>query len=108
MSADVWVFTDIGDGVEHQWASLNVTYNLSEMLAEAGFGRWRERESDSAQSFGERIRLLINELESRPDHYARFDSPNGWGTLADLLPALREFHAAVPWHRTDLQLGWWL
>lgn len=109
MSADVSVFTDIGDDAKHEWASLNVTYNLSEMLREAGFVGWpKARDTMKASEFLAHLAGVLATLKANPDKYSKYDSPNGWGTYLDLIPSLEEFFSRIPLHRNDLQLSWWL
>jgi len=112
MSADLTVYSDIGDGGTHVWLDLNITYNLSPMLAEAGFkgwtyfrDKWVNFEQDSLHEFESNVRETLEALRKDPKSFRLLNPMNGWGTYEDLLQALQKLES-IPWHRSDLQLGW--
>lgn len=94
----------------------NITHNLAEMAIEAGIyeALWRpyrlldgyremdyekEREfEDSHKVFARDIISVIenglNDLKARPDHFRKFDSPNGWGTYENFVPFVEEYLCA--------------
>ena len=94
----------------------NITHNLAEMAIEAGIyeALWRpyrlldgyremdyekEREfEDSHKVFAHDIIPVIenglNDLKARPDHFRKFDSPNGWGTYENFVPFVEEYLCA--------------
>ena len=98
MSLDFYILdpNDI-DGHELYWR--NITHNLNEMAAEAGMyepGLWRP-----AYSYDTRAKELIPileagvaKMESDPEHFAKFNPPNGWGDYDALLDFARDVLAA--------------
>lgn len=63
----------------------NVTYNLSPMLAAAGYIGHREVMGWGARRFGRHMLRVHLELLSLPGYYAEFNPPNGWGTYDGLV-----------------------
>ncbi|AKU15776.1 hypothetical protein [Luteipulveratus mongoliensis] len=83
MSADVWILRDAcphcGRGNESTDDELNVTYNLSKMLREAGFLGWREIKGKPAREVGEHILGVLNHMATEPDKWRAMNPANGWG-----------------------------
>lgn len=72
----------------------NITHNLNKMAEEAGIYQvlWRPEEIGINRA-GEMIELLekgIQRMEEDPDHFKKFDAPNGWGIYDDFLPWCKE------------------
>lgn len=64
--------------------SSNITHNLGLMAEAAGIYQclWRPEELGIKQA-GELVGPLgigLGKLVANPDHFRKFDSPNGWGT----------------------------
>lgn len=82
MSADVWIQLDpcltCGRSDEHG-AELNVTYNLSRMLREAGFDGWSEIAGRNANDAGSHILDILNAMATDPDRWRAMNPSNGWG-----------------------------
>lgn len=103
MSADAWVnCAHCG----HTVAELNVTYNLSPMLAEAGFGRWRDWEGRDARDFIAAVIAVKDVLLADPERFKALNPPNGWGSYDELVDSLRSFLAAIG-KNPDLTLEIW-
>ena len=93
MSLDVtlsrkrWISYDEGktyteETDEVYWA--NITHNLNQMAEEAGIYEvlWRPEEVGKTRA-GEIIDALeagLADLKARPEHFKKFNAPNGWGT----------------------------
>lgn len=92
----------------------NITHNLNEMASEAGIyeALWRpyrlkpnfvdaedynaeyEFEKNNPTLAGDIIPLLekgLADLKARPEHYEKFDSPNGWGTYEHFVPFVEKY-----------------
>lgn len=80
MSASLWF---VGGNCEH--ADHNVTYNLSDMLAKAGYAGHQEVQGWQARRFGRHMLRVHLELVSLPGYYETFNPENGWGTYAGLV-----------------------
>lgn len=73
----------------------NITHNLGRMAREAGIYEacWHPEEI-GIKTAGELVPLLtqgLTKLESNPDHYKQYNSPNGWGLYENFVPWLREY-----------------
>ena len=67
----------------------NYTSNMSPAWREAGadLAEFHGRTcGELADALGDAIRVMEQNLD---DYMDRFDSPNGWGSMATLVPALR-------------------
>ena len=91
----------------------NITHNLGKMASEAGLyeALWRpyrlkedyieadfheelEYESKTVTLAQELIPYLekgLEDLEMRPEHFEKFDSPNGWGTYINFVPFVSDY-----------------
>lgn len=81
MSADVWIESPPCPACGHgdPGAELNITYNLSRMLREAGFIGWGELEGMNAQAAGTHILGVLDGMAANPDRWRAMNPPNGWG-----------------------------
>ena len=81
MSADVWIVDPPCDkcGRGGDGAELNITYNLSAMLREAGFVGWRNLIELSANDAGRHIIGILNGMAESPAKWRAMNPPNGWG-----------------------------
>jgi hypothetical protein len=82
--------------------STNITHNLNTMAEKAGIYKalWRPDEI-GAKKAKDIILLLdvgLEELESKPDVYRQYDSPNGWGLYEHFVPFVREVLEACRKH----------
>lgn len=101
------------DNEQVYWA--NITHNLGKMADEAGIYKalWRphrlkesynipENDHQSEWKFEEEnttkakeiIPLLekgLADLKARPEHFEKFNSPNGWGTYEDFVPFVESY-----------------
>ena len=97
----------------------NITHNLGEMAGEAGIyeALWRPyRLAADYTDFGDdydaemefagkqtivaldiipHIRIGLLRLKSNPDHYKKFNSPNGWGTYEHFVPFVENYLNAL-------------
>ena len=82
MSADVWIKMDAGAyrGTEESIGEeLNVTYNLSAMLREAGFKGWASIISEPANKVGAHILDVLDRMAENPERWRSMNPQNGWG-----------------------------
>ncbi len=77
--------------------SWNYTSNMS--------AAWREAGADIAEFHHKRAKdcapllgAAIDDMLARPEHYAPFNAPNGWGSMRTLVPALQRLLAAMEEH----------
>lgn len=73
----------------------NITHNLNKMASEAGIyeALWRPEEIDKTKA-SEIIELLekgLTDLKARPEHFEKFNSPNGWGTYKYFVPFVEKY-----------------
>lgn len=78
---------------EVYWA--NITHSLGKMAKEAGIyeALWRPEEIEKTKA-GEIVGLLekgLNQLKSRPKHFEKFNSPNGWGMYEHFVPFVEQY-----------------
>ena len=91
----------------------NITHNLGKMASEAGIyeALWRpyrlkedyieadfheelEYESGTvtlAQELIPHLEKGLEDLEMRPEHFEKFDAPNGWGTYINFVPFVSDY-----------------
>lgn len=99
MSYDVDVVVSHGDGYSTTVFDRNITYNLRPMLVAAGLlGSFYSLEGMTAAEAQPIVYGVWRELRTRPEHYAKFDSPNGWGRHKHLLPWIKDFYLALRLH----------
>lgn len=89
MSADHWLEADLGgsEPAEIAGTDLNITYNLSRMLAEAGYPGHREIAGQQAGPLAEMFGMVASRLREDPDRFDQFAPENGWG----------DRHGAIVW-----------
>jgi hypothetical protein len=114
VSYDMEMFTP--ENEELYWA--NITHNLGKMADEAGIyeALWRpyrlhknykhfdiyEDEIDFEQSVTIYAKDIVKIVEKglkklidKPDYYAKFNSPNGWGTYENFVPWIERYLEAL-------------
>ena len=84
------------DNEQVYWA--NITHNLGEMAGEAGIyeALWRPEEIGKTKA-SEIIELLekgLADLKARPEHFEKFNSPNGWGMYKHFVPFVEKYLAS--------------
>lgn len=66
--------------------SWNLTYNLGDMLRQAGMvDAWNGLAGKKGSKVAKALKPVIAELERDPDHYRTFEAKNGWGTYEEAL-----------------------
>lgn len=77
-------------GLEDKWVEVadlgNITWNVRELIKQSS--GWEIKNEDSNGSVLSWMGLIedgILELESRPEEYEKYESPNGWGTIRGTL-----------------------
>ena len=75
-------------GTGWDYESVNVTYNLTPMLREAGMQSWRDFHGMRAEDAAPLWEAVIAELRRDPAKYQALNPPNGWGTYDGVLEAL--------------------
>lgn len=98
MSADVWIETptevptvcrtcghEPEDNGQGRGAALNVTYNLSRMLAAGGFCGWQAIIGQPAREVGEHILTVLDAMRVDDDKWRAMNPSNGWGDYDDCL-----------------------
>ena len=99
MSLDVYLmlYVDAGgpEKEEIELFSANITHNLNEMAEEAGIYNacWRPEEI-GVKLAGDIAGLLevgLTYLKARPEHFKKFDSPNGWGKYEHFVPWVEKY-----------------
>lgn len=83
---------DDDDG-EVYWA--NITHNLGQMASAAGIYEhlWRPEELGIAKAAGliDPLQNGLALLESDPERFKQYDSPNGWGRYENLVRFVRNY-----------------
>jgi len=81
-----WLSYDQGKTYTEQEEDIydaNITHNLNKMAGEAEIYDWLWRPEEhgitTASQLIEPLSVGFEELKSKPEHYAQFNSPNGWG-----------------------------
>ena len=96
MGWNVWLEVRSGNDNVLSTDGFHFTHNTNPMIQAAGFEDFLEADGWNCERFCNKLKKLIMELESKPDFYAEYDAPNGWGTYEHLLACLRsiyeEFH----------------
>jgi hypothetical protein len=80
----------------------NITHNLGEMAHAAGIYQalWRPEEIGitHAKQLIEPLQAGIALMESDPERFEAFNSPNGWGLYKNFVPWLKKYLAACEAH----------
>lgn len=89
MSYDVYLEVDGGgpDSVEAYWR--NHTSNTAVMWREAGCDV-ADFDGAEAWAFARSLGRAVRDIEERPDHYAKWNPSNGWGSVETTLAFLRD------------------
>jgi len=104
MSLDVyltqkkWISYDAGKTLTEENETVydaNITHNLGKMADEAGIYKalWRPEEIGKTKA-SEIVELLENglaDLKARPEHFEKFNSPNGWGMYEHFVPFVEKY-----------------
>lgn len=73
----------------------NITHNLNKMAMEAGIYQhlWRPEELSitRAQELIQPLTEGLARLEADPEHYRKFNAPNGWGVYEDFVDFVRDY-----------------
>ena len=73
----------------------NVTHNLNIMADAAGIyeALWRPEEigAERAKDITDKLRLGLDLLKNDPEHFKKFNSPNGWGTYEYFVPFVEKY-----------------
>lgn len=77
----------------------NITHNLGKMAKEAGIYKalWRPEEINAtyAKDIIEIVEKGLIDLESRPEYFKKFNSPNGWGMYQHFVPFVSDYLNAL-------------
>lgn len=78
--------------------SSNITHNLGNMAAHAGiyYACWRPEEINAthAKHILPMLKSGIECMKAHPEHYEKFNAPNGWGLYKHFLPWVEEYAEA--------------
>ena len=104
MSLDVyltrkrWISYDEGKTYEEdedELFSANITHNLVGMAKEAGIYEvcWRPENIPNvkAKDIIPTLEKGLSDMKARPEHYKKFDNPNGWGLYVHFVPWLEAY-----------------
>lgn len=111
MSADVWIESDpcptCGGGLS---AEVNITYNLSTMLREAGFCGWSDLVGKPAAEAGRHLLDVLDGMQTDPERWRAMNPENGWGDYDSCLQdRLRKFaEVCVKATGPSARIGGWL
>jgi hypothetical protein len=75
--------------------SRNITHNLNKMAMEAGIyeALWRPEEIGivRADQLIEPLTVGLDKLKADPEHYQKFNAPNGWGMYEHFVPFVEDY-----------------
>lgn len=75
--------------------SANITHNLGKMAQEAGIYKYIWRPEDlgitTAKELIEPLKVGLQLLKDKPDHFQKFNSPNGWGLYEHFVPFVEKY-----------------
>lgn len=78
--------------------SANITHNLNEMAEAAGIYTvlWRPEEAliTTAAQLISPLRQGLDLLRTEPEHFKKYNAPNGWGVYTHLVRFVEEYLAA--------------
>lgn len=101
--------------------SANITHNLGEMAEEAGLyealwrpyqlkpdypgfddhkEEWEYEDANPVRAYEiiEIIEKGLADMKARPEHYEKFNSPNGWGTYKNFIPFIEKYLEQLKLH----------
>lgn len=85
-----------------EYYSANITHNLGRMAREAGIYThlWRPDEIGivTAGELVEPLRNGLERLRAMPEHFRRFNAPNGWGRYENFVPWVENYLRACAAH----------
>lgn len=87
-------------------SKINLTYNLSPMLWDAGFPGWKEIVDKPAKDIGPIARSTLDKLRADPTRARTFTPENGWGSYEQAVEAMALLAAACDQHPTATVRGW--
>lgn len=111
MSADVWIVKEACPhcGRGDEGADLNITYNLSRMLREAGFVGWGDLVGMPAVDAGKHILSVLDDMVEDPEKWRAMNPPNGWGDYDSCLQGrMRAWAEECVKSGPDDVIGGWL
>ena len=94
-----WISYDAGKTLteeEEEYVYVgNITHNLGKMAGEAGIYKalWRPEEIGKTKA-GELVELLekgLSDLKATPEHFGKFNDPNGWGMYEEFVPFVESY-----------------
>lgn len=90
MSYDIWAKCPCGcPNCKFEYVDWNYTSNMAPAWREAGVDL-AEFHGKTCGELADALTVSIDLMEKDRDEYARlFDSPNGWGSIETLIPALK-------------------
>ena len=106
MSLDVSLTISVDTGgpekTDIELFSANITHNLGAMAAAAGIYEacWHP-ETIGAETASDIIPILeqgLADMKRSPEHFKKFDSPNGWGLYKHFVPWVEEYLEACKKH----------
>ena len=105
MSLDVYLMESSS---EVYWA--NITHNLNKMADEAGIYKhlWRPDEVDitKASQLIEPLQAGLEKLKANPEHFEKFNSPNGWGMYEHFVPFVEKYlQACEEYPKADVRVS---
>lgn len=106
MSLDVYLGMEVDTGGPEPYSvelyTDNITHNLNKMATEAGIYQhlWRPEELGitTAAELIEPLTEGLQKLKADPEHYQKFDSPNGWGLYIHFVPFVERYLEACRAH----------
>ena len=112
MSADVWIDRAPCDSCgrsDERGAEVNITYNLSSMLREAGFCGWSSLVGMKAREAGDHLVAVLDGMTADPEKWRAMNPENGWGDYDRCLQVrLREFAEKCREAGAADRIGGWL
>ena len=107
MSLDIWLEVEVDTGGKEphkvELFSANITSNLNKMAEEAGIytALWHPYdlcENPTADKLISPLEEGLKKLKENPEHYKKFNSPNGWGMYEHFVPFVEEVLGACKEH----------
>lgn len=111
MSADLYLIraTCHTPGRSDESEDLNITYNLSAMLKEAGFEGWSWCTNKPAVIVGRHMIAILNRMQEDPERWRAMNPPNGWGDYDKCLQGrMRAWAEVAAAAGPDDKVGTWL